>query len=469
MTSQLDAGVACLARKLCQAIGEPRYKLWFENKTRFSFDENTLTVGVPKLHLQEWIERSFGNVIRKTACEVFGPEAIVRFIIDSVLFQQARQEESHAKGEIRSPVVPPTTTSTESSVATTSNARKSFRRMRRLDSFVVGPCNRVAYAAALNLVEVPEDCLLPLVLHGPVGTGKTHLLEGIYTGLRQAQPDANLLFMTAEEFTNRFVQAMHQNKLSAFRTTFRQCDALLIDDVQFLAKKKATREEFLHTLDTLLSSGRSVVVTCDLHPRLTEEFPKELVDRLCGGAIWGLTLPDPATRLGILRAKSSRELPISEDVLAFLADQLRGNARELEGALHSVIHLARVHGTPITKSLAQTALGEMLRHSIRPVTPDDIERAVCQTLGIDTELLRSKKRAWQAALPRMLLIYLWRKHGNITYSEIGQRLGGRHHTTVLAQEKKMQEMWAENATVTVRDRPIAIREMLERIENALAR
>src|SRR5207237_8556746 len=198
-------------------------------------------------------------------------------------------------------------------------------------------CNRVAHASALSLVEVPEQSANPLVLHGPVGTGKTHLLEGIYAGLRKQQPDWRICYITAEEFTNRFVQAMRFGKLGAFRKHFRECDSLLIDDLDFLASKRATQEEFLHTFDVLQANGKPLVVTCDCHPRLTDEFSPELTDRLLGGAVWGLTPPDPETRLEILRAKSGRvQPPLPDEVLRLLAGQLRGNVRELQGALHSV-------------------------------------------------------------------------------------------------------------------------------------
>src|SRR5262249_50298755 len=175
------------------------------------------------------------------------------------------------------------------------------RRWHRLNDFVVGPCNRVAHASALSVVEAPGDGPNPLVLHGPVGTGKTHLLEGIYAGLRRANPSWRVFYVTAEDFTNRFVQAMRLGKLGAFRKQFRECDALLVDDLHFLATKRATQEEFLHTFDALQADGRQMVLTCDCHPRLADDFTPELTDRLLGGAVWGLTPPDADTRLAILR------------------------------------------------------------------------------------------------------------------------------------------------------------------------
>ena len=163
--------------------------------------------------------------------------------------------------------------------------------------------DRVAFASAQSVVEAPGEGANPLVLHGPVGTGKTHLLEGIYAGLRRARPDWRVLYVTSEDFTNRFVQAMRLGKLGAFRKQFRECDALLVDDLHFLASKRATQEEFLHTFDALQADGRQVVVTCDCHPRLADVLLPELTDRLLGGALWGLTPPDADTLRTALEQK----------------------------------------------------------------------------------------------------------------------------------------------------------------------
>src|SRR5258708_12092159 len=221
------------------------------------------------------------------------------------------------------------------------------RRWRLLDEFVVGACNRIAHAAAVGLVESPQDVPCPVVLHGSVGTGKTHLLEGIHAGLARSEGGWGVSCVTGEEFTNRFVQAMHQGKLGSFRKQFRECDALLVDDLHFLARKQATQEEFLHTLDVLAAEGRPVVVTCDCHPRLADALLPEMTDRLAGGAVWGLTTPDRATHATILRAKAAALGGMPEPVVAFLADHLHGNVRELEGAVHSVLHLGRVTGKPL--------------------------------------------------------------------------------------------------------------------------
>lgn len=344
------------------------------------------------------------------------------------------------------------------------------RRWRRLGSFVVGPCNRLAHAAALSVVEAPGLCANPLVLHGPVSTGKTHLLEGIYAGLRKQNPDWRVCYTTAEEFTNRFLQGMRLGKLGIFRKHFRECDALLVDDLSFLTSKNATQEEFLHTFDALQAEGRQLVVTCDCHPKLSGDFGAELTDRLLGGALWGLVPPDAETRLAILRAKTGEaDPPIGEEVLRLLAGQLRGNVRELEGAIHSLRHYSRVLGRSPDLALAREALGELMRHSVRVPQLSDVERAVCRALRMEEKALQASQRAWAVSHPRMLAMYLSRKHTSAAYSEIGRYFGKRNHSTVVAAEKKIRRWIEEDASLALGEQRLRIREVIELIERELLR
>jgi chromosomal replication initiator protein len=480
---------AALTQALSERIGEERYGLWFRDKTKLSVDEGRLRVGVPNHFYQEWLEKTFGAELQAVADRLLGQGQPVAFALDPELFRAARQREAQAEpaivavarvGPTTAPAAPTAAAPTTGAAAATAarntgaspkehTAKTRPRRFRRLDDFVIGSCNRVAHAAAVSMVEGPEQIPSPLVLHGSVGIGKTHLLEGIYVGLRRSRPDWRVWFLPAEDFTNRFVQAIHTGKLSSFRKQFRECDALLIDDLHFLAKKPATQEEFLHTFDALHAEERPVIATCDCHPRLAEVFMPELTDRLVGGAVWGLATPERDTRLDLLRHKTlvPERPPLPADVLEFLADQLRGNIRELEGALHSVWHFARAHCRTIDLELAREALGDVLRHSVRLVQLADVEDAVCKTLGLDAGALQSKKRGWMISHPRMLAMFLARKHTAATYTEIGQRFGGRNHSTAVAGEKKVRAWLDENTNLQLGQRPIAVRDLLERIEREL--
>lgn len=529
--------VAALQEALCQRLGEPRFTLWFADKTKLDLSDQQLTIGVPNHFVKEWLEKAFADDLQQAARTVLGRDLALRFTIDPELFQQARRRQaaSHpnvhdvadidtdtgaarswvrgpgredqgledpSHGDLPAPTFPsavkswqpgttglgllpsgerlglsPTCTQATpvSGAQNTSglrrDARLKTRRWRRLDDFVVGPCNRVAHACALSVVEGPGQEANPLVFHGAVGTGKTHLLEGIALGLRRSRPDWRVAFATAEEFTHRFVQSMRQSKLSLFRKHYRDCDALLLDDLHFLATRPATQEEFLHTLDAMLADGRQVVVSCDCHPRLAEQFMPELTDRLLGGGIWALALPEQETRLDLLRAKAARSVtsPVSEEVLAHLAEHLRGNVRELEGALHSLNHFSRVTRQRIDLALARQVLGDILRHSVRLVQLADVERAVCQVLRLENGKLQSKQRGWSVAHPRMLAMYLARKHTGATYTEIGQRFGSRNHSTAVAAEKKVRQWLQKDESLSLGDRRLPVRDLIEHIERELLR
>jgi len=329
----------------------------------------------------------------------------------------------------------------------------------------------VAHASALSVVEEPGEAVNPLVVHGPVGTGKTHLLEGVYAGLRKNHPEWRVVYATSEDFTNRFVQAMRLGKLGAFRKHFREADALLVDDLHFLAGKKATQEEFLHTFDALAADGRQLVLSCDCHPRLADDFTPELTDRLLGGAVWGLLPPDADVRLAVLRARAAvgREAPPPDDVLRFLAAQLRGNVRELEGALHSVRHFARVAGRPVSVALAREALADLLRHAVRVVRLEDVDRAVRAVLRLEAGALQNKGRAWAVSHPRMVAVFLARKHTASSYAEIGGWFGGRNHSTAVAAEKKVRRWLQDDAELALGQRRVRVREVVERAERDLLR
>jgi chromosomal replication initiator protein len=438
-------------------------------------------VGVPNHFYQEYLQSKFGDDVRAAASTVLGRPMKVRFVIDPELFQAARRVEAEVPPPPpRRPDAPrkPAYTTSEAGAEEPAAppvprrpAAARQRRWRQLSDFVVGPCNRVAHASALSVVEDPGQGANPLVVHGPVGTGKTHLLEGIYAGLRHSRPEWRVIFVTAEDFTNRFVQAMRLGKLGAFRKQFREADALLLDDLHFLATKRATQEEFLHTLDVLCADGRQVVVSCDAHPRLTDQFLPELTDRLLGGAVWGVLPPDAATRLELLRLKAGRsgQAPLPDDVLRLLAEKLCGNVRELEGAVHSVLHYSRVAGRPVDGALAREALGDLLRHAVRVVRLADLDRAVCTVMRLEAGALQARQRAWAVAHPRMVAMYLARRHTAATYTEIGQHFGGRNHSTAVAAEKKVRQWVASDGVLTLGERSVGVREIVERVERELAR
>jgi chromosomal replication initiator protein len=463
-----------LAAAIARRISEPRYNLWFRDHTRIVPVGDGVVVGVPNLYFHDWLQKTFGADVRAAAAEVLGGKATVRFAIDADLFRAAGEPEAQATDVATVPEDAPAAkrkaAPAKPQTAIEKRKTKPTRRWRSLADFVVGQCNRVAHASAQSVVEEPGAGANPLVLYGPTGTGKTHLLEGVYAGLRKRHPDQRVVFVSAEDFMNRFVAAMHQGKQGSFRRQFRECHALLVDDLTFLAGKKATQVEFLHTFDALVADGCQVVVTGDCHPRLCEDLMPELTDRLLGGAVWGVLPPDPETRLALLKAKAAGPGPaIPVDVLQFLANNLRGNVRELEGAVHSLRHYARVTGQPVSRELARDALGELLRHAVRVVRVADVEAAVISALKLPAGALRSKSKAWAVSHARMLAIYLARKHTAATYGEISAFFGNKTHSTAVAAEKKVRGWLATNEAVRAGDRAWKAKDLLDKVERELQR
>lgn len=462
---------------LIERIGRPRYQLWFAEHTRFIRGVNEVIVGVGTVQLQEWLEQTFGHVLRDAVQVVCQMEIRVRFLVDEELFgettkvvepePEVRTKETVQRTLFGTESLPPSPRKPNS--MKTKSKPRSGRRLKSLDDFVVGASNRLAHAAALSVVEDPAQGVNPLVIHGPVGTGKTHLLEGIMAGLRNAEGERPN-FVTAEEFTTRFVQSTRFGKQSAFRRQFRECSALLLDDLNFLATKRATQEEFLHTFDSLLADDCQIVVTMDCHPRLAEELMPELVDRLLGGAVWGVLPPDDETRLSILKRRAGQATPIiPEPVLKYLARNLKGNVRELEGAVHSVRHFSKVTGRAITTALVREALGDLLRHTVRAISVGDVDSAVCTVLKLNHGTLQSKARTWAVSHPRMLAIYLARKHSAATYGEIAKHFNVKTHSTATAAEKRVREWMKKDDRLALGDREWPVKELLDRVERELLR
>jgi chromosomal replication initiator protein len=476
-----------LAAAISKRIGPARYGLWFEGHARIVPLGREVTVVVRNDQTRDWLEHTFGNAVREAVGDICGTGTAVRWAVDSTLFGEQRvvnqepEQPLPAGGpKLTRPVRPRQNlfgetlpeshgAARQESPAGAEKPGRPARRWRLLSDFVVGACNRVAHAAAVSVVEEPATGPNPLVIHGPVGTGKTHLLEGVFAGLRR-RGEHRPCFVTAEEFTTRFVAASQHGKMGAFRRQFRDCDALLLDDLHFLASRKATQAEFLHTFDALITEGRQVVITTDCHPRLADELMPELVDRLLGGAIWGLLPPEHETRLAILRKKAaSANPPIPEPVVATLAAALRGNVRELEGAINSIRHYARVTGQPVDAASAREALGDLLRHSVRAVTINDVDAAVCAVLRLPAGALQAKTRTWAVTHPRMLAIYLCRKHTAATYGEISKHFGAKTHSTAVAAEKKVRIWMEKDLTIAIGDRDWRATQLRDRIERELQR
>jgi chromosomal replication initiator protein len=444
-----------LRAAMAERLGESRFGLWFGEGVRLGVLDDSLEVGVPNAFFRDWIQGHFADNLIDAAREVTGRSLRLAFRVDDeapppighVIEPPAPDANDRPKGP-GGPTIPmpkPPVDRPRSQAPAPASPGPS-RPARRLEDFVTGPGNRLAHSAALELVHSAGASFNPMVIQGGVGLGKTHLLEGIGAALRPRHPGMKVIHITAEAFTNGFLDAMRHGNLTSFRARYRGAGALLVDDIHFLAAKKATQDEFLHTFNALVADGAPIVLTSDQHPRQIAKLTDELATRFLGGMVVKLEAPDPATRRAILKAKAAaRGVIVPEAVLAFVADHLRASVRELEGALHSLIAHATMTGKKLDLALARTALRDTIRHTARAVALKDVERAVCQLFTIEPDALKADNRARAVAYPRMVAMYLARKHTGAAYSEIGRFFGGRNHSTVISAEKRVKGWLADEA------------------------
>jgi chromosomal replication initiator protein len=337
-----------------------------------------------------------------------------------------------------------------------------------LADFVEGEGNALAMAAARQVCEAPGQKFNPLYLHGGVGLGKTHLLEGIYRRIRRQFTALQVMFLTSEAFAKYFTEALRQRTLPSFRQRFRGVDVLLVDDIDFLDNKRVIQEEFLHTFKQLESLGRQVVLTADRHPRLLTHFTDELMTRCLSGLVCRVEAPDAATRERIVLAKAARfDADIAREALLFIAQRFRDNVRELEGALNCLATWHDIQRKRVTLAVARRLLADLERDCIRVVRMADVEQVVCNFFGVPADELKSPRRSRSLSQPRMLAIYLMRKHTQAAYTEIGQHFGGRNHSTVMAAERKIQESLSRDESIRVATQTWSMQDVIEALEQQL--
>ncbi len=311
----------------------------------------------------------------------------------------------------------------------------------RFDTFVMGPGNRLAYAACQAVSETPGQTYNPLFLHGSVGLGKTHLLYSTCRQIQQSRPDVRICILTCETFVNDFIEAVGRGQLHDFRFRYRHADVLAIDDIQFLANHEQTQEEFFHTFNTLYQAQKQLILSSDRGPGEIEELEERLVSRFNWGLVARIDRPCYETRVAILRKKAvAQRIKMPEDVVCFLAGAIDSNARELEGAIAKVQMLARVSDQDISMELAREALGHEATPQHREVTIDDILRAVTTRFNVRVSDLQSKKRSRSIAFPRQICMYLARNLTRHSLEEIGGYFGGRDHSTVLHADRTIRSL-----------------------------
>ena len=313
------------------------------------------------------------------------------------------------------------------------------------DTFVTGPCNRLAHAACMAVSDTPGQTYNPLFIHGSVGLGKTHLLQAVCHGVTRRTPEARICFLSCETFINHFIEAVEHGKLHEFRYRYRHADVLVIDDVQFLSDHEQTQEEFFHTFNTLYQTQKQIILSSDRSPTEIQHLEDRLVSRFNWGLVARIDKPCYETRVAIVRKKARlRNIQLPEDVVCMIAGTIDSNTRELEGAIAKVAMLAKVTDRPMDLDLACEALGGQNSRANREVTIDNILEAVISRYSVRLSDLQSKKRSKSIAFPRQICMYLARSLTRHSLEEIGGYFGGRDHTTVLHANKTIQALRENN-------------------------
>lgn len=465
-TGSVSSEAEQIAALLESRLGEKSYRHCFEGKTRIRVESDEAIIGVASPFLASWMQKQFRSVIADAARNVLGPSARVRFEVDGELaanlevpaLTNAVSKRQHSSASLpKSPAA--------SSKEPTSRPGRQFAR---LEDFLAGPNATLAITAAREVCLSPGQNYNPLYFHGGVGLGKTHLLEGIYRSIRARFPALRILYLTAEAFTNYFTEALREKTLPGFRQRFRNVNVLLVDDLDFLESKQGIQEEFLHTFKQLESQGGQIVLTADRHPRLLSNLSEELATRCLSGLVCRLEAPDQETRRQIATAYALRQkADLGEDVLAFVAARFSRNVRELQGAINTLATYGRMTNRRVSLSAARKLLADLERDCTRIVRMADVEQTVCQFFGITPSDLKSAKRIRSLTQPRMLAMFLIRKHTQAAYQEIGQYFGGRNHATVISAEKKVLGWLSENATLKIATETWPMDEVIEALERQL--
>jgi chromosomal replication initiator protein len=406
----------------------PRASLdtWVRDTKPLTYQDGTLTIGVRNAYARDWLESRLSSTVSRLLVGIMNASVAVNFIVNGNDAEVIADEAPFPSGQ------------PEPAAAFDQPARPSNMNPRYLfETFVVGSGNRLAHAACLAVAEKPARAYNPLFLYGGVGLGKTHLLHAIGNACHTR--GLNVLYVSSEEFTNDMINAIRTHTNQAFREKYRSADVLLVDDIQFIAGKESTQEEFFHTFNTLHGQDKQIIVSSDRPPKSLNTLDERLRSRF----EWGLTAdiqpPDLETRLAILRSKAERSgRQVPDEVLESIARRVQSNIRELEGALNRILAFADLSGAHLGSQLVEVALADLMPHK-RNIPPDKILEAVAIRQGIDVGDLIGQNRSAKIAIPRQLAMYILREFNEISFPQIGEILGGRDHTTVMYGIKRVEE------------------------------
>jgi len=415
--------------ELEKTIDKGEYRTWFEPTSFLAEKGETIDVRVPDGHFVDAISERYSHQIRNILADFSEEKKRIQFVADSaVISELPRQVAAPPQAEIPSSL---------------------FNPRYRFSSFVVGNSNQLAYAASLSIAENPSGSFNPLFIYGGAGLGKTHLIQAIGQQLRQAHPSMRVVYMSADNFVTDLITSIRYDKMSSFRDRYRRVDALLLDDIQFLAGKERTQEEFFHTFNALYEAQKQIVFTSDAPPREIPTLEERLRSRFEWGLIADIQPPDLETKVAILRKKAEdKKIQLPNDVALFIAERVRSNVRELEGLLNRVTAFGSLTGHVLDMDLVKEALRDLLTKENKPITAPEILKVVANHYGIKVTDMKSKSNARPVAYPRQVAMFICKALTDLSYPEIGKIFNNKHHSTVIYSVEKIDKLKQEDPSVS---------------------
>ena len=413
---------------------KPVYETWFRNLELLGVDEDVIRIGTPNQFVKDWIENSeLLHTLAATLRETYGRDLTPDLVLTS--HPEESEEQSGALPANSAPEpAPAALLEKDSSV--------QLKADYVFNGFIVGPNNRLAHAASLAVAENPGQAYNPLFIHSAVGLGKTHLLQGVCHALlgRQTGQPTKILYLSCEDFVNRFIEAVKDGELEQFRYKYRNVDVLVIDDIHFLADKERIQEEFFHTFNTLYNTQKQIILSADCAPSEIPTLEDRLVSRFKWGLVARIDMPEFETRAAIIKQKGeAKGYRLDDEVVNFMAAHINSNIRELEGAINRLVGTAHLMNSPIDLPFAQQILADIVGGDAARVTMKDICDVVVDRLKVKLSDMQSKKRTKRVTFPRQLCMYIARDLTDLTLSDIGGHFGGRDHTTVIYAIERIQE------------------------------
>ncbi len=412
------------------SISNANFNTWFKNTFISKYQTGVVYLSVPNAFVRDWLSKKYHSVILKSLRTTSGNK------IHSLKFIITKPEEKEQKNETKKTPQ----SSQELPLANIYiNKDSNLNPRYNFNSFIVGPFNELAFAAAQATIKQPGVVYNPLFIYGSTGHGKTHLIQAIGNSIKEHSPEKKVFYITSETFAVNYVNSIQTNKMNLFKEKYRKYDVLIMDDIQFLSNKEKTQEELFHLFNTLYDKNKQIIFSSDKHPNYIPNLEDRLKSRFNAGMIIDIPTPDKESRSAILRKKSEMcNIKLSEEVLDFLAYSIEGNVRDLEGVLNSIVFQTQLKG----KDLNVSDIKELIKNTTKPkkiTPPEEIVKIVAKFYNIDEKQIYEKMRKKEVVKPRQLTMFILREHYKISYPSIGEKLGGRDHTTVIHSCERVRE------------------------------